>query len=136
MVHSKCVKERFRIVRLLFQDLQGRWPKLGRYRVRLGVTKGNLASCIFSKSELVFDPTFLDLASLDTIHHVLVHECAHALCGPQRKHHGPAWRQMCKRLGQDQPQETYVYYGDCGRFESHQQRRRALRQANAAVAVY
>ena len=136
MVHSKYVHERFRIVGLLFGDLQKRWPSLRRYRLRLGTSKQALAYCVFQHKHLVFDANFLDVATLDTIHHVLVHECAHALCGPYRVAHGPAWRRMCKRLGQECPEERYTYYQpNCGRFESHKQRREAVRQANADVVL-
>jgi predicted metal-dependent hydrolase len=137
MVHSKRVTQRFRIVRSLFKDLQKQHAALRGVGLYLGTFKNRLAYCAFGSKRIAFDSDFLDVASLDTIYHVLVHECAHALCGPRRKAHGPAWHRMCRALGQERPQEVYECYRIAGRgFKDVREAKRSLREANAAIRTF
>lgn len=133
MVHSKRARERFHIVGVLFRDLQARQKGLQGYRLQVGSYQKHLACCRFPSKTIAFDATFLDVASLDTIHHVLIHECAHALCGRRRRAHGPAWQRMCRRLGQEAPQVTYdVVRTITAGFDTQHEAKEALRRANTA----
>lgn len=135
MAPTQRARQRFRLVSAIFSDLQAQHPKLCQYALQIGSFKKCLAKCNFRLKLIRFSADALDSASLDTLYHVLIHETAHALCGPRRLHHGAAWYAMCKRLGQDKPEVVYNFVTSCSGALSSRDYTKWRRKINA-LAYY
>lgn len=81
----------------LMSEYNLNWPawgfRLSRHKLAIGRCEYNR----YNGGTLIFSKNFLHLSDAE-IRDTLLHEIAHALCGP-RAGHGTRWKSMCVKIG-------------------------------------
>ena len=71
---------------------------LEKWRYRQDNARQRCGACHFAKYEITLSKHFIELNSASEVRATLLHEIAHALCGPGVGH-GPRWQQVAARIG-------------------------------------
>ncbi|XOV85613.1 MAG: SprT-like domain-containing protein [bacterium] len=71
---------------------------LKNWRFRLDHARQRLGACHFASREITLSEHYIQANDLADIRSTLLHEIAHALCGPGEGH-GPLWKATAARIG-------------------------------------
>ena len=68
------------------------------WSVRLDHARQRCGACHFARREITLSTHFVKMNGSAEVHATVLHEIAHALCGPNEGH-GPVWRSVAARIG-------------------------------------